>query len=169
MEVTHEPGRRIEFRSRDSSVTRAVILLVGLVPLLAPYELLIRPSWRGGLTWAWLFCALLSAGAVLVAAAFVGAALFGLSQRVRFDAPRRVITYAHRAPGVRYRVRRFPFSALQGLRVNTRAWSEGPDTYTLVAAVSGHRDIEFGSFDDRVEAERCLAALKDIVERGGRE
>jgi hypothetical protein len=53
------------------------------------------------------------------------------------------------------------------LRVNTRAWTDGPDTYTLVAAVRGYPEIEFGSFTDRGEAERYRSALQGLVEGGG--
>jgi hypothetical protein len=167
MDIVHEPGRRIEFRSRFAPAARLLILIGGLLPLLAPYQLLVRSSWRGQITPVWLFLLLVSAGAVAVSAVVVSAALFSPSQRVRFDASRQVITHAFWAPALRHRVERFPFSALRGLRVDSHAWTDGPDTYTLVATVGGHRDIAFGSFTARPEADRYLLAVQGIVRGGG--
>lgn len=97
----------------------------------------------------------------------VYAALFGLSQRVRFDSRSQVITYAFEAAVLRHRVKRFPFSAVETLTVKTYEWDEGPDTYNLVATLSGYRAIEFGHFTERAEAERYLSALERIIRGGG--
>ena len=167
MDIIHQSDSRIEFRSYFSSAARTLILIGGLLPLLAPYELLIKPSWRGDITLIWVCFLFISAGAVAVSVFCVCAALFGLSQRVRFDSRGQVLTYAFKAPGLRPRVQRLPFSAVGTLSVKTYNWTEGPDTYNLVAKLSGYRDIEFGHFTERTEAERYLSALERILRGEG--
>jgi hypothetical protein len=167
VDTVEEADGRLEFRRHLSSAARALILMAGLLPWLAPYELLVEPGWRGEITAAWLPFLLLSAGAVAVSGLFACAALLGLSQSIGFDARSQLITHAYQAALLGHRVKRFPFSALEGLGVKTHRWTDGPDTHNLVAMLRGNREIEFGSFVERAEAERYRSALERLV-RGGR-
>jgi hypothetical protein len=167
MDLIHESSSQLEFSSDLSWAARALVLIGGVLPLLAPYELLIRPSWRGDVTSIWWLVLLISAGAVGVSLLAIYFALFGLAQRIRFDSYRRVVTYGFKAAVLRYREKRYPFSAIETLEVRTHEWTDGPATHNLVLKLKGAREIEFGRFTDQAEAERYFSALDRMIKRGG--
>ena len=165
MDMIHESNDHIEFRSNLPWPVRMIFLIFGLFPLLAPYELMVKPSWSGKSTLIGLFFPLvISVGAVALSGLFVLAALLGLSQRIRFDTRCKEITYTFNTAVLR-RVKRFPFSAVETLNVRPHSWSDGPDTHNLVLKLNGYRDIEFGHFSEHSEAKRYLAALQNLIER----
>lgn len=166
MDAIHQSSSQLEFSGRFSLGARILILLGGLLPLIAPYELLIRPSWRGEFSSILWFFLLISAGAVAISLLTIYAAVFGLSQRMRFDSGRQVITYGSESALLRHREKRYPFSAIDTLRVKTHEWTDGPATHNLVLKLKGAREIEFGRFTERVEAERYLLALEVMIKHG---
>jgi hypothetical protein len=78
-------GDRLEIASPFPPGRRIVIFLAGLVPLIAPYELIWRVSWQTYWHPAFLFFALIALGAVAVSAFFVFAALAGFQSSMVFD------------------------------------------------------------------------------------
>jgi hypothetical protein len=156
-------GGGIEFRSHLSPAVRALILIGGMLPLLAPYDLVLKPLSRGGLGAVGWFFVLLSAGAVALSLLAFAGALFSLSQRLRFDRRDGVIVYGFEAALLRYRERRFPFSAVEALDIKRHQWSDDPASFNLVLRLKGFRDIEFGGFAQRVDAELYLTLLQGIT------
>lgn len=167
MDAIHQSSSQVEFSSHFSSAARVLVLIGGVLPLLAPYELLIRPSWGSNVSSIWWFALLISAGAVVVSLLAIYFALFGLNQRIRFDSDSRVVTYGFKAALLRYREKRYPFSAIETLHVKTHEWSDGPATYNLALKLKDTREIEFGRFTDQAEAERYSSTLDKMIKRGG--
>ena len=94
-----------------------VFALLALIPLLAPYELIWRVQWNDYRHPAFLFAAIISAGAVALSALLVFAAVAGLSPRMTLDAARATFTYSTGAPIVPHRTRLFPLSSLESVHV----------------------------------------------------
>jgi hypothetical protein len=144
--AVHQSGNQIEFVTHVPPVGRILLFLIGLLPLLAPYELLIRPQWPDGfyVSPIFWFSLVISAGAMALTFFAVFAALYGLNQRVRFDAGGELITHDFDAALVPHRKRRYPFSAVETLSVKRHEWMESPTTYSLALKVEGVPEFEFG-------------------------
>ena len=91
---------------------RVVFLLLSLFPLLAPYELILRPGWHDYRNLPFLFAAAVSLGAIAVSALLVSAAIAGLDSRTRFDRPSGHFSHSTGAPVVKVRTIRYPIASL---------------------------------------------------------
>ena len=141
---------------------RIVFGVLALFPLIAPYELLIRPDWEQWRHPAFIFVAAISLGAVSVSAFLLFAAVAGLAQRMRFDAGSGMLTYWRSAPVVPTVSRTWPFEAVDRVEVVVNTWSEGPDTYS-VAIVVGGRAITTNSTDSRDDVERYVSRIHEVL------
>jgi hypothetical protein len=164
VDTIREAGGQIEFSSEMPLAARLLILGAGLVPLLAPYELLIRPTWQE-FSFIWLFALSISAGAIAVSLLAVCVAVFGMSQHVRFDAASQGLTYSFKTAGGQHGEKRYPFSDIETIRVRTHHWSDGPATHNLALKLRATREIEFGRFVVQKDAEHYLSVLTDMIVR----
>lgn len=162
MDTIREAGGQIEFSSEMPLVARLLILGAGLLPLLAPYELLIKPTWQE-FSLIWLFALLISACAISTSLLAICVAIFGMGQHIRFDSTSQGLTYSFRTAGGRHGERQYPFSDIETLRVRTHHWSDGPATYNLALKVRATREIEFGHFGIEQEADRYLSMLTAMI------
>ena len=64
-------GERLDVFSQMPSGKRLLFALFGLIPLLAPYELMLRVQWNDYGHPAFLLAAVISAGAVVLSALFM--------------------------------------------------------------------------------------------------
>jgi hypothetical protein len=153
-----ERGDVIEICSRLSTGQRVFFFLASLVPLLAPYELILKPEWSDSLNLFFLFAAFISAGALLVSALLLWAALAGLDTRLRFDRTRRTFSHSAGAPIVRWRTTVRPIEQIARLEVETHDWSEGAPSYSFRVLLADGREFTSGSSWSRQE-------IEDVVER----
>lgn len=141
---------------------RVMFALVSLVPLIAPYELLIHVRWTDWRHPAFFFAAGISLGAICLSALLGFAAVAGLEQRMRFDLRRSLLTYSARSPLAGRRTVILPFASIERVEVMTHGWSDGPDTYSIRVVATDRREFHSGSSDshDLVEshAERIRVA-----------
>lgn len=154
-----ETPERLEIRSPLPVGLRLLLGLAALVPLLAPYELLIRVTWPSLRSPFFVFAALVSAGALLVSGLFFLAALAGRSSRMVFDLVDDVFLYESRAPLGRIRQVRLPLAALGVVDVRVRDWSDSTTGYHLRLHGSGGRSFESGAF---ATAEAAAAARQRV-------
>jgi hypothetical protein len=145
------PGRRVLFA------------LIGLVPLMAPYELLVQVDWEDWRHPAFFFAAAVSLGALCVSALFVFAALGGLEQRLRFDTRSSVVTYSARAPLIGLRTTVLPFAALAALEVVTHEWSDGADSYSIRLTAKDDRKFDTGSSESRERVESYAERIRTVI------
>jgi hypothetical protein len=155
----------IEFTRRMSPGFRLVLVLLGLFPLIAPYELLIKPAWRDWFNPFFLFFLAISLGAVAVSVGFIMAGLAGLSQRIRFDIPARTLIYESDSLLARFRQTRYRFSDIERIDLIEHDWSEGPATFYLQVKIRNSAKIEFGDLDSRADAERYQQILQRLLDR----
>lgn len=162
-----ETSDRLEFRKKLSVATRLLIFVCGLLPFLAPYELLIRPRWEELSGPIWMLCVSISAGAVLVSLFFFAFAILGLNQVFRFDLTRHTMTYGFDGPLLRYRQRTYAARDVQRIDIERDSGTDGPDYYNLVVVTSTAR-FSFGEFSSRQEAERYKSQLDRWTSNGSK-
>ncbi len=130
---------------------RLLFLLLSLFPLLAPYELLFRIRWTTYWNFFFLFAAAISAGAVVVSAFLVWAAVAGMNTEMVFDARLGIFYYAAQAPILRRRVQEHPLASVKEIAVETHEWSDGAPTYSLKAVLADGKTFSLGSCWSRAE------------------
>lgn len=163
MDSIHQTTGRIEFADRLTVFHRATLAIMGLLPLYAPYDLLLRSSAAEAITpFSWIPL-LISLGAILVSLLFIGAALFGMDQRVVIESATGAVIHSHRTRMIGTRTARYAFASIEGIDIAVHEWSDGPSTYTIKMEMFGGGSIEFGRFPGREEAERYLAEVRKLT------
>jgi len=133
---------------------RLLLVLLSLVPLLAPYEPLIRVKWSNYFHPFFLLAAIVSAGAVALSAFSPFAAAAGLSSRMRFDRARSTFTHSAVAPVVPSRTRTYPLASIERIEIEVHDWSDGAPSYSLKVVMSDRRAFSSASSWSQEEIER---------------
>ena len=92
MDKITQTGQRLEFDKHIRAGIRIVIFLAGLIPLLAPYELLVKIRWESFFNLPFLFSLLISIGALAVSIGFFFA-LLAKREYLCFDARKSAVIY----------------------------------------------------------------------------
>lgn len=160
-----DAANTIEFpKSPRSALSRPFLFLLGFVPLLAPYELLIRPTWPYGYSIGLLFVVLISAGAVYVSVLFWSAAIWGLNKYACFDAAAQKFTYGYETGATKYREKIIPFAQIEEVRLKTNSWTDGPPSYGMAVKIAGER-MKTLSVPSKEGAERCVSAINEMLRK----
>ena len=146
MPTVTEHGKTLEIREDMPTGKRGLFLLLACFPLLAPYQLLLRPHWESYINIFFLLSLAISLGALFLSGFLVFAAFAGLSTLLRFDRSTRLFTYLHRAPIVPLRRELIAFDAIEKVEVETHDWSDGAPTYSLRVHLKDGRSFKSGSF-----------------------
>ena len=162
--IVHTAGR-ISFESRLSPLHRILMALFGLLPLYAPYDLIIRRGWPDQFTLNLLFPLLICLGAIAVSLIFLSGAFLGVSQRVLVDQATGAIVHENRKLLTGNRTFRHPFPSIDEMNVRTVEGSDGPATYNIRISVQGGENMEFGEFSAQEEAEGYLSAIAAMIGR----
>lgn len=158
MKQINRSEHQIEFVERLPTLGRGILFLVGLLPWKAVYDLLIKPGWTEFNLFT-LFFLVISLGAIAVSLAFLGAALLGLDQTLRFDAKSRTVQYIHGSTLMKLKEKRYPFREVAKIEVYTHEWESRPYTYGLEFAFSDQRKVKMGDVAEKEDAE----ALRDTL------
>ncbi len=84
MPTVTQTENKIVITETMSTGIRVFLFIMGLLPWMAPYELLIKPGWTGLSLMTLVFVGI-SLGAIAVSFGFIGAAIFGMNQTATFD------------------------------------------------------------------------------------
>jgi hypothetical protein len=163
--INNTTNGTIEFRSTISPIVRLLLLVGALIPLIAPYELVLRPRWESPLVIFGVFAILASIGAVAVSVILAAVAIFGLNEEVTVDPERGVIRYACKRALLPARTCEFPIHALTGVAMTTETIADGPTCHKVVIGISGHGEIESPPIDDRAVAEQYRYRLEELMRR----
>jgi hypothetical protein len=144
---------------------RVLFGLLALVPLLAPYELLLKPGWETIFHPLFGLAALISLGALFVSGFLMWAAIAGLESRVGFDLPRRTLTTALWAPIVPLTVRTYSINDLLAVRVETTEGSDGSPSYSLQIETLDGRSLRLLGDYDRSEVEAVQSRIARFLSR----
>jgi len=158
-----ESAKTIDFDQRVHPAIRIGIALIGLFPLLVPYELLIKPRWETTLSAAFLL-SLFASLIMLAASAFVlFVAFFAQNQYVCFDGRRATLTYGWSDAIRPYRETVYRFSEFSPPELLTTTWSDRPNSYDILVRTNTGGKIKFGSFEKEQEAQACLEELLALL------
>ena len=153
----------LEFSNRVSAGMRALVFLFGLIPLLAPYELIFKVRWGSYANPAFLFALAISLGALAVSVFFMFFALAAYSRRMFVDRGERKLVYGFSHSLQPYRERSYSFQDIAQIALEAHEWSDGPTTYSLIIHVSEGSQAGIGYFDDRETAGRYQSLLQDWI------
>jgi hypothetical protein len=156
-------GDRLELFSPIPLGRRALLAGLSLVPLLAPYEFIIRVRWADVTHPFFWLAAVISLGALVVSGFLVLAALAGLESRMVFDRNQRRFTYSESAPILRSRSWDFPISAIEQVESATHKWSDGAPEYSLRVVMTGGVQFTSGSSWSREEIEHIRARVRSFL------
>jgi hypothetical protein len=160
-----ELGARLEVRSPMRVGMRVVFALLGLFPLIAPYEVLVRIRWTTYLHPFFALAAVVSLGATALSAFLFFAAAAGLSSGMVFDRATATVRAWSSAPIVRRTERQVPWSRIVGLEVARTDWTDGSPTYRLRVVLADGTALESGSSWSRSEIETIRDRVARFVER----
>lgn len=158
-----ESNEAIEIQSQIPKVQRLLFVVLALFPLIAPYELVMRPKWQSYLNVPFLFAAALSTGALAVSAFLVWAAIAGLNSRLRFDRSAGTLAYTAGAPILRRRTVLCQIDSVDRLEVQRHDWSEGSPSYSLSAIMSDGRSFNSGSSWSQQEVEAIAKRVSSFL------
>jgi len=159
-------AERLEIRSPMRAGLRVVLAVMGAVPLLAPYELLVRPGWQRVADPFFAFAALVSAGAVAVSGLFLAAAVAGTSTRIVVDLRAGTVAFTSRAPIVRRGTRLFALRDVVAVEVGVQDWSDGDPAFHLRVAMADGTVLRTGSSTSRAAVEAIRARLASFLAEG---
>ncbi len=127
-----DPPEAVSFEESFGDGARAILAIAGLVPLLAPWELLVRPS-VSTFDAATLLPWLVSAGAVAVGLPLLAVALLGLRRTVTVDPREGIVSELTQASFRLAWTRTQALARVSGICVEPEEWSDGPPAWCVVA------------------------------------
>ncbi len=153
----------LEIQDPMSRGKRVIFLLIGFFPLLAPYQLIIRPNWESYFNPVFLFVAIISLGALAVSGFFAWAAIAGIDSRMIFDREQGLFIFQASAPVVPLKVDEYPLGSITRLSIETHEWSEGSPSYTFkVEMDDGHR-FTIGTSWSRLPVEELKGKVESYL------
>ncbi|HEX7028190.1 MAG TPA: hypothetical protein VF268_13190 [Gammaproteobacteria bacterium] len=161
-----EGPNRLEVRSAMRPGLRVALILLGIFPLIAPYELLVRIDWQDYLSPFFLLAAFISAGAVALSLLLFYAALTGISSRFVFDGTAATLTCVSESPLTGRNRRVYPLSSIAAIDVTEHDWSDGLPTYCLSITFDDGTVIDSGSSWSREEMETIRARVERFIAAG---
>ena len=163
--VLVEHANRIEIQSRMHIGVRIVLAALGLLPLLAPYELLFKPNWEHFMNPFFFFAAFISTGATAVSGFLFFASVASLSSNIILDKHSATISYFEKAPVTKHNRQVKPLSAVHNTEVGVHEWSDGAPAYHLNVVMKDGAIFESGSSWSRDEIERIQRRVDQFLAR----
>jgi hypothetical protein len=154
---------QITFTERMPWGLRVVVSLLGFLPFLAPYELLIRPRWQE-VSLLLIVPVIISLGAIIVGVIFILAGVLGLNQTLRFDSSSKSVLYGYETAITRVRQKRYDFGDVRRIEIKTTDWDSRPPTYGLRVTFADGRKVEVGDFASQNEAQGYLNRIEQLLQ-----
>jgi hypothetical protein len=142
---------------------RALLAVLGFIPWIAPYELIIKPDWSSYLNVFFAFAALVAVGAVVVSGLVFWAAIAGLNSQLVFDKHRGTLTYSAAAPVVRMQTVQCPIADIEDISLTTHDWTDGSPSYALSVSLADGRVFSSGSSWSKAEIEGMVAVVRSFL------
>jgi hypothetical protein len=150
-------------QTRVGMGTRIFIGLLGLVPLIAPYDFLVKARWNSYFNFPFLLVLIISIGAVFISAVFVYMGVFATSIKITLDRRTQVFRHSTEAPTIRKKTVEHPLSHIQRLDVRETNWSDGPPSYNLQFVMEGEKVYEVGPFNSLAEVDQTRQQAQQFL------
>jgi hypothetical protein len=154
----------IELRERLTWGRRVLFILISLFPLIAPYQLLIKPSWDSYFNFFFIISLMISLGAFFVSGFLLFISLAGLSTRLIFDPTTQTFTYIHEAPIVPFRRDLIAFDEITRIEVEKHDWTDGEPSYSLQVHIKDDRTYKSASFSTQEQARSAQERIAELLE-----
>jgi hypothetical protein len=158
-----ECGDQMEITSPMPVGKRVAFFVLALVPLLAPYQLLVAPGWENLVNPFFAFAALISLGALAVTAFLVWAAIAGIESTARFDRMRRTLTAVARAPVMPLQSHTYTLDDVRAIEVETTEWSDSGPSYTLRIDTADGRAFKLLAGYEKAEVEEIRGRISRFL------
>jgi len=142
---------------------RLLFALIGVFPLLAPWELLLQTRWSSYPQPLFLLSLVISLGAIALSGLLFFAAFAGLSSRLDFDGARSTFACSAVAPLVPRRVRTYSLASVERVDVRIHEWTDGAPSYSVRIVTTGEVSHESGSSWSRDEVEGYVARVSAFL------
>ena len=150
-------------QTRVGMGTRIFIGLLGLVPLIAPYDFLVKARWNSYFNFPFLLVLIVSIGAAFISAMFVYMGTFATSIKITLDRRAQVFRHSSEAPTIRNKTEEHPLSHIQRLDVRETNWSDGPPSYNLQFVMEGEKVYEVGPFNSLAEVDQTRQQAQQFL------
>jgi 5-enolpyruvylshikimate-3-phosphate synthase len=158
-----ESRNTLEIHSRLPTGQRILLLVLGLFPLIAPYELLILPDWHDYASVAFLVAAVISVGAMFVSAFLLWSAIAGTDTEAKFDRDSQTLAYRFGAPVLPWRSSVHDTGSIDRLHVRKHNWSDGAPSYSLAAVLADGTSLRLGSSWSAEEVDRIADQVSRFI------
>lgn len=159
-----QSNNAIEFKNYLSKAERILIMIFGLLPLLAPYELIIKPNYSEFPILFKMLNLIISIGAIAVSSFLIYSSFFALNKIIQINSDDKLIIYKYRSAFKPFCTINYSFSKIESINLKAIEWESRADTYTIALKIKDRkRDIDFGGFTSKEEAERYLSILNKII------
>jgi hypothetical protein len=158
-----EHADSLEIRSRMRVGMRVLLAAFGLIPLLAPYELLIKIDWTHFWNPFFFLAAFVAAGATAVSGLLFFAAVAGSSSKIVFDRRAATFSYCRESPVVKRTRQVRPLSDLGSIDVGVSDWSDSAPSYHLNVTMEDGVVFESGPSWSRDEIEKIRGRVEGFL------
>lgn len=142
---------------------RVLIALFGFVPLIAPYQLIIKVHWEEYFNLPFLFVLAICLGAIAVSLSLFFGAIMAIDSSTSFDLAKRTVTYRWSTAVFRQQQELWRFDDIKDIAVEEKEWSDGPPYYLLVILLNEGRRVSFAKYDKKEEANVESMKLRHLV------
>jgi hypothetical protein len=163
--VLHRAPASLAFQRKSGIPGRILLAGLGCAPLLAPYELLIRPGFDRYVSLPFLFALVIGGGVTLVSALFFAAAVAGLDESIVINPEHRRIAHHTRSWVRRGRERIESFDAILDLTTETHSWTDGPDDHAIVLRFAAGPPMRVYGIEDPTTVERWTDEVEQAIRR----
>lgn len=153
----------IEFKNHLQTIPRIIVFLFGLVPLIAPYEILIQTDWQSYFNLYFAFALLICLGAITVSFFFFMFALLGLDELVVIDPITSSIRHEWSSPVLKSQFKTWSFSEISELNVLLESWSDGADYYQLEFVNKNGEKLKFAKFSTEEQANQKRNEIVSLI------
>jgi hypothetical protein len=162
MSTVNELDNRLEVEGRLPLAARAILMLFALIPLVAPYELIVKPAWTP-LGLPFLVAAAISIGALVITGLLLFASLAALSFRFRLDKATGFFTHWATAPILRWQRHQGALQTITRMDIQVHDWTDGPPTYSLHVVTAGGPRLQVGSSPSLLEMEEIKRRIEAFL------
>jgi hypothetical protein len=163
MAVTSNPAQKaVSFEESFGGGARAILGVAGLIPLLAPWELLVRrgiPTFEAATLLPWL----VSAGALAAGLPLLGVALLGFHRTVTVVPKGGLLSERERGPFRLTWTRSQALARVAGIGVEPEACSDRPVAWWVVARFKG--GTRPWRLTRRAAQQDAVAVARDVASR----
>lgn len=157
----------VDIRSETPGLQRVIMIALAFVPLLAPYELLLRPDWQGNYgNIVFVFAALISLGALSISASLVIGAVAGRSMHMRFDRSLGQMVFTSRSAMQRPQAVQVPLESIMQVSLKESTWSDGPPSYAFVVETANGGTYKTGSSLTKTQGDDLVRRVNALLSPG---